>query len=64
MDAEKIIELEKKTAWLEDFVRELNSAVVELQNTVRKLNAEVQILNEKITAERENFPKFEKPPHY
>lgn len=57
-------EIEKKLAWLENFVEELNDVVIKQGGVIRTLETEIKILNEKISSERENFPKFEKPPHY
>lgn len=61
---EKLIELESKIAYLENYINEINAVVIEQDKSIRKLSVEYEDLKKQITAGKEALPEGEKPPHY
>ena len=61
---ERIIELETKIAYLENYVDELNQAVLDQERTIKKLLLETAAIKKQIEEKKENLPENEKPPHY
>lgn len=61
---ERIIGLESKIAYLENFMNELNSVVIEQEKTIKKLSMEYEDLKKQISTGKEALPEGEKPPHY
>ncbi len=63
-DEERLIELETKLAFLENYINELNTVVIEQDKIIKKLSAEYDDLRKQIHAAKESLPEGEKPPHY
>lgn len=63
--AEKIVQLETKLSYLEDFVNQLQGVLVEHTNQIDSLVAKNKILQERIAELQEDgyIPNV-KPPHY
>ena len=66
MDENRIYEVEKRMAYLEKFVEELNEVIINHERTIEALKAEVIELKNKEEQSPllENRPHNEKPPHY
>ena len=66
MDDNRIYEVEKRIAYLEKFVEELNEVIINHERTIDALKAEVIELKNKDEQSPllENRPHDEKPPHY
>ncbi len=63
-DDERFIDLESKIAYLENFISELNSVVIEQEQSIKHLMEEVEMLKRDIKESKESLPDREKPPHY
>ena len=61
---ERIIELETKLAFLENYINELNVVVIEQEKSIKKLAAQTEELKKQINSAKESLPDGEKPPHY
>lgn len=61
---ERLIELETKLAFLENYINELNAVVIEQDKSLKRLSAEYDDLRKQINASKESLPEGEKPPHY
>jgi len=61
---EKIISLETKIAYLEDFVSDLNKVVIEQEKMIRTLSLVAEAIKKEIEEKKEKLPEGEKPPHY
>ena len=66
MDENRIFEVEKRIAYLEKFVEELNEVIINHERTIEALKAEIIELKNKDEQSPllENRPHNEKPPHY
>ncbi len=68
MDAqtERLILLETKLAYIEDYVNRLQDIVVEHTGTIDRLSAENKSLRSKIMAVEESIQEMpdQRPPHY
>ena len=66
MDENRIYEVEKRIAYLEKFIEELNEVIINHERTIEALKAEVIELKNKEEQSPllENRPHNEKPPHY
>ncbi|MBR4330014.1 MAG: SlyX family protein [Candidatus Riflebacteria bacterium] len=66
MDENRIYEVEKRIAYLEKFVEELNEVIINHERTIEALKAEIIELKNKDEQSPllENRPHNEKPPHY
>ena len=66
MDENRIYEVEKRFAYLEKFVEELNEVIINHERTIEALKAEIIELKNKDEQSPllENRPHNEKPPHY
>lgn len=68
MIEERIIELESKLAFQEDYIQSLNQVVISLQQKIDRLEAGFRSIDEKLTAalaeESGSNPVNERPPHY
>ena len=66
MDEKRFYEVEKRIAYLEKFVEELNEVIINHEKTIEVLKAEVIELKNKEEQSPllENRPHNEKPPHY
>lgn len=61
----KIIAIETKIAYLENFINELNFVIIEQEKSIKKLISETEVLKKKISASgSEKLPENERPPHY
>lgn len=62
----RIIEIEKRLAYLEKFVEELNEVIVDQQKQLDRCYKEIARLQPKTTPSPidETTPHDEKPPHY
>lgn len=66
MDEDRLFEIEKRLAYLEKFVDDLNEVVINQDKIIEALKAEVIELKNKDEQSPllENRPHNEKPPHY
>ncbi len=66
MDENRIYEVEKRIAYLEKFVEELNEVIINHERTIEALKVEIIELKNKDEQSPllENRPHNEKPPHY
>lgn len=66
MDETRMYEVEKRIAYLEKFVEELNEVIINHERTIEALKAEIIELKNKDEQSPllENRPHNEKPPHY
>ena len=66
MDENRIYEVEKRIAYLEKFIEELNEVIINHERTIEALKAEIIELKNKDEQSPllENRPHNEKPPHY
>jgi uncharacterized coiled-coil protein SlyX len=60
---DRLMELESKAAYLEDFIQELNSVVLAQDKTIKNLALEMEELRSQISG-KEPLPEDERPPHY
>ena len=61
---ERLIELESKIAFLENYINGLNEVVIKQEKIIKKLSAETEDIKKQIAAGKEALPEGEKPPHY
>jgi len=61
---EKMISLETKIAYLENFVADLNQVIIDQEKCIRQLMLETEIIKKEIDEKKEKLPEMEKPPHY
>ena len=61
---ERLITLETKIAYLENYINELNTVVIEQEKSIKKLSSEYEELRKQIASGRDPLPENEKPPHY
>jgi len=61
---ERIIVLETKIAYLENYINQLNEVVIEQEKNLKQLSAEYEDIKKQIAEGKEALPKGEKPPHY
>lgn len=61
---ERLIDLESKIAYLENYVNELNAVVIEQEKSMARLASETENMKKQIAAGKEALPENEKPPHY
>jgi SlyX protein len=62
---ERLITIETKIAYLENYVSEINQVIIDQEETIKKLNLETEMLKKKIEqVEAQKLPENEKPPHY
>jgi len=61
---EKIISLETKISYLENFVADLNLAVIEQEKMIKRLAQETEAIRKEFEEKKEKLPEGEKPPHY
>lgn len=67
MDDEKVIELETKLAYLEDFMNQIQEVAVQQTKDIEKLKVENKILKDKVkdlSDWAEGDIPNRKPPHY
>ncbi len=63
-EQERLIELETKIAYLENYINELNEVVIEQDKSIKKISSEYDELKKQIAEGKEALPEGEKPPHY
>jgi len=61
---EKLIALETKIAYFENYINELNEVVITQGKSIKKLELEADDLRKQIQSGKDNLPENEKPPHY
>ncbi|HNX23775.1 MAG TPA: SlyX family protein [Spirochaetota bacterium] len=61
---ERIIALESKIAYLENYINELNEVVIEQEKSIKKIALEADEIRKQIASGKEALPENEKPPHY
>jgi SlyX protein len=62
---ERIITIETKLAYLENYINELNQVIIEQNETIKKLTLETEQLKKKVQdRDAEKLPDNERPPHY
>jgi len=64
IEEERLIELETKIAYLENYINELNKVVIGQDKSIKKLSADYDNLKKQVAAGKEALPEGEKPPHY
>ena len=68
IEADRVIELEIKSAYQEDLLQELNKVVAKQQEQIARLEATCQLLHERIKSIQNmgftTTPETEIPPHY
>ncbi|MBQ2593769.1 MAG: SlyX family protein [Candidatus Riflebacteria bacterium] len=66
MDENRMYEVEKRIAYLEKFIEELNEVIINHERIIEALKAEIIELKNKDEQSPllENRPHNEKPPHY
>ncbi len=60
---DRLMELETKAAYLENFIQELNTVVLAQDKTIKYLALEFEELRSQISG-NEPLPEDERPPHY
>jgi len=63
-DEERLIALESKNAYLENFLNELNEVVIEQGKVIKTLLEETEMLKRELEEGKGALPDKEKPPHY
>jgi len=61
---ERLIALETKIAYLENYINEINMVVIEQEKTIKKLEFDSEDLRNQIASGKDALPENEKPPHY
>jgi len=61
---DRIITLETKIAYLENYVDELNRAILDQEKTIKRLISETETIRKQIEDKKEALPENERPPHY
>jgi len=61
---DRMISLETKISFLENFVTELNKVIIDQERTIKMLTAETEKIKKQIEEKKEKLPEMEKPPHY
>ncbi len=61
---ERIITLETKIAYLENYINELNEVIIEQEKSIKKIAVETDEIRKQIAEKKEALPENEKPPHY
>jgi SlyX protein len=61
---DRMISLETKISYLENFVAELNKVIIEQEKIIKMLTAETRAIKKQIEEKKEKLPEMEKPPHY
>ncbi len=61
---DRLITLETKIAYLENFINELNEVVIEQERSMKKLSSEYEDLRKQVASGKDPLPENEKPPHY
>ena len=62
---ERLITIETKLAYLENYINELNQVIIEQNETIKKLTLETEQIKKKVQSrDAEKLPENEKPPHY
>ena len=61
---ERIISLETKIAYLENYVDELNQVILDQEKAIKKLIMETAAIKQQMEEKKEKLPENEKPPHY
>ncbi len=61
---ERLIAVETKIAYLENYINEINMVVIEQEKTIKKLEFDSEALRNQIASGKDALPENEKPPHY
>ncbi|HOW83366.1 MAG TPA: SlyX family protein [Spirochaetota bacterium] len=61
---DRIITLETKIAYLENYIDELNRAILDQEKTIKRLILETEAIRKQIEDKKEALPENERPPHY
>lgn len=62
---ERLITIETKLAYLENYINELNQVIIEQDETIKKLTLEAEKIKKKLeNRDAEKLPENERPPHY
>ena len=61
---DRLITLETKIAYLENYVDELNRAILDQEKTIKRLISENETIRKQIEDKKEALPENERPPHY
>lgn len=65
MDQEdRITALERKVAYLENYINELNEVIIDQEKSIKKVALEADEIRKQIAESKEALPENEKPPHY
>ncbi len=61
---ERLIELESKITYLENYISDINSVVIEQEKIIKKIIVVTEELKKQIMTNKDGLPEVEKPPHY
>ncbi len=61
---DRIITLETKIAYLENYIDELNRAILDQEKTIKRIILETEAIRKQIEDKKEALPENERPPHY
>lgn len=65
MDQEdRITALERKVAYLENYINELNEVIIDQEKRIKRVALEADEIRKQIAVSKEALPENEKPPHY
>ena len=65
MDREdRITALERKIAYLENYINELNEVIIDQEKSIKRVALEADEIRKQIAVSKEALPENEKPPHY
>ncbi len=63
-EEERLIALETKIAYLENYVTDLNQVIIDQENTIKMLIIQTDAIKKQIEEKKEKLPDTERPPHY
>ena len=61
---DRIITLETKIAYLENYVDELNRAILDQEKAIKRLFSETETIKKQIEDKKDPLPENARPPHY
>ena len=61
---ERIIELETKVAYLENYIHDLSDMIIAQEKKIKGLTQEATEIKKQVTSVLEALPEGERPPHY
>lgn len=61
---DRITALERKVAYLENYINELNEVIIDQEKRIKRVALEADEIRKQIAVSKEALPENEKPPHY